>query len=203
MTQVLDLQRVRLPLLAGEKWWGGAVADGQAMPFGEDAEHHRDLAVIGRLPGTGPRIRWRQPIRAAAAVQSRTVHLVRAALRFRFDHGTVEAIGADLMHGRAGDSLADAFRTASAAFFPASGAVPAPQMFRAPQYNTWIEMPYRPTQAGVLEYAQGLLDAGLAAGRADDRRPVVARLRDLDIRPGHVPGPGRHGRARCTGWAFR
>jgi alpha-glucosidase (family GH31 glycosyl hydrolase) len=90
---------------------------------------------------------------------------------FRFDRGTVEAIGTDLVHGRAGDRLADAFRTASAAFFPASGTIPAEQLFRAPQYNTWIEMPYRPTQAGVLEYARGVLDAGLPPGvlMIDDR----------------------------------
>ena len=28
-------------------------------------------------------------------------------------------------------------------------------MFTAPQYNTWIEMPYRPTQEAVLDYARG------------------------------------------------
>ena len=44
-------------------------------------------------------------------------------------------------------------------------------MFQAPQYNTWIEMPYRPTQDGVLAYARGLLAAGLPPGvlMIDDR----------------------------------
>src|SRR6476469_668624 len=33
-----------VPLSPGERWWGGAVADGTAMPFGA-AHHHRDLAT--------------------------------------------------------------------------------------------------------------------------------------------------------------
>jgi alpha-glucosidase (family GH31 glycosyl hydrolase) len=171
MMEVLDLQRVRLPLLTGEKWWGGAVADGQAMPFGADAEHHRDLAVSAGF--SGPGVEYGGGNQSAPLLLSNRGRFIFSELPFdiRFDRGTVEAIGTDLMHGRAGDSLADAFRTASAAFFPASGTIPAQQMFRAPQYNTWIEMPYRPTQAGVLEYAQGLLNAGLPAGvlMIDDR----------------------------------
>ena len=33
-----------LRLRPGEGWWGGAVADGQSMPFGT-LPHHRDLAT--------------------------------------------------------------------------------------------------------------------------------------------------------------
>ena len=32
-----------VPLEPGERWWGGAVADGRQMPFG-DGPHARDLA---------------------------------------------------------------------------------------------------------------------------------------------------------------
>jgi hypothetical protein len=35
---------VHLKLLPGEKWWGGAVADGQQMPFGSEP-HRRNLAT--------------------------------------------------------------------------------------------------------------------------------------------------------------
>jgi alpha-glucosidase (family GH31 glycosyl hydrolase) len=171
MTQVLDLQRVRLPLLTGEKWWGGAVADGQVMPFGADAEHRRDLAVSAGFQGPG--IEYGGGNQSAPLLLSNRGRFIFSELPFdfRFEHGTVEAVGTDLAHGRAGDSLADAFRTASAAFFPASGEIPAQQLFSAPQYNTWIEMPYRPTQAAVLAYARGLLDAGLPPGvlMIDDR----------------------------------
>jgi hypothetical protein len=36
--------RQRLSVLPGEWWWGGAVADGQSMPFGR-ARHYRNLAT--------------------------------------------------------------------------------------------------------------------------------------------------------------
>jgi len=34
MTEGVVQQHLRLPSLAHEMWWGGAVADGQLMPFG-------------------------------------------------------------------------------------------------------------------------------------------------------------------------
>lgn len=47
-------------------------------------------------------------------------------------------------------------------------------MFSAPQYNTWIEMPYQPTQDGVLAYVRGVLEAGFLPGllMIDDRWSV-------------------------------
>ena len=42
------------------------------------------------------------------------------------------------------------------------------------QYNTWIEMPYHPTQEAVLDYARGALEAGFPPGliMIDDRWSV-------------------------------
>ena len=34
MTGVFALQRLHLDAVTGERWWGGAVDDGQLMPFG-------------------------------------------------------------------------------------------------------------------------------------------------------------------------
>src|SRR4029450_10698558 len=42
--QASDMSSARVALLPGECWWGGAVADGQAMPFGR-APHRRNLAT--------------------------------------------------------------------------------------------------------------------------------------------------------------
>lgn len=45
---------------------------------------------------------------------------------------------------------------------------------RGLQYNTWIEMPYHPTQEAVLDYARGALEAGFPPGliMIDDRWSV-------------------------------
>lgn len=36
-------------------------------------------------------------------------------------------------------------------------------MFTGPQYNTWIEMPYAPTQQQVLDYVGGVLEVSRPA----------------------------------------
>src|SRR5690349_23484377 len=43
-------QHLTLPLLPDERWWGGAVADGQLMPFGA-RPHRRDLARSAGITG--------------------------------------------------------------------------------------------------------------------------------------------------------
>ena len=44
-------------------------------------------------------------------------------------------------------------------------------MFTGPQWNTWIELPYEPTQHSVLDYARGVVEAGFPPGvlMIDDR----------------------------------
>ena len=94
---------------------------------------------------------------------------------FAFDGNSgLELDGQDVVLGREGTTLAEAFQAAAASHFPASNRTPAQLMFTAPQYNTWIEMPYHPTQDAVLEYARGALDAGFPPGviMIDDRWSV-------------------------------
>lgn len=169
MTDVGAQQRFHLDTLPGERWWGGAVADGQLMPFG--AHQRRDLGRSAGIAGDGnERFGNNQSAPLLLSNRGRFVWS-EAPFDYEISDGVVDVVGRDLMHGRSGDSLGDAFRAAAAAFFPASGKTPALQMLRTPQYNTWIEMPYLPTQEGVLSYAQGLLDAGFPPGvlMIDDR----------------------------------
>jgi len=83
---------------------------------------------------------------------------------FAFDGGALTIDGDVIMLTASEASLRGAFHLASARFFPASGRIPARELFTGPQYNTWIEAPYAPTQEGVLSYARGLLDAGFPPG---------------------------------------
>ena len=160
---------LHLDLQPDEHWWGGAVADGQAMPFG-DRPHRRDLATNAGLvdhPGDGAN-------QSAPLLVSSTGRYVWSELPFTFAFdgvGGLDIVGTGVVVGRSDGSLAAAHRAVSRRYFPASGAIPAEQMFTAPQYNTWMEMPYRPTQDGVLAYARGVLDAGFPPGviMIDDR----------------------------------
>lgn len=152
---------VHLELLPGEKWWGGAVADGQQMPFGA-APHRRNLATsAGFLSDDAEGANQSAPLLLSS--RGRIVWSERP-FAFSFDAGRLSVTGHSVIQARAGDTLGEAFRHASASFFPPSGRAPAPEMFTGPQYNTWIEMPYAPTQDAVLAYVRGILDAGFPPG---------------------------------------
>ena len=164
--------RHRLSILPGEWWWGGAVADGQSMPFGR-APHWRNLATsAGRIDDDTEGANQSAPCLVSSA--GRYVWSERP-FTFAFDgDGGLEVDGQDVVLGQEGTTLASAFRAAASRHFPASGRTPAEQMFTAPQYNTWIEMPFRPTQQAVLDYARGVIDAGFPPGliMIDDRWSV-------------------------------
>lgn len=65
---------------------------------------------------------------------------------------------------RVGTTLAEGFRAAAAAHFPADGRMPDPLLFSVPQYNTWIELTYNQNQADVLRYARSLVAQGYPPG---------------------------------------
>jgi alpha-glucosidase (family GH31 glycosyl hydrolase) len=158
-----------LPLHYGERWWGGAVADGTAMPFGA-LPHHRDLAAnAGHVddPTAGAN-------QSAPLLLSDHGRYVWSADPFAFTVApgrlTLRGRGIEFGSGEI-PTLAGAFRAAARRHFPPSGRAPDPALFTGPQYNTWMELPYTPTQQGVLDYIRGLLDAGFPPGvvMIDDR----------------------------------
>lgn len=61
-------------------------------------------------------------------------------------------------------NLKGAFRAAAKMNFNLMDKIPDPIMFKAPQYNTWIEMGYNPTEEKVLEYAKDIIDNGFPPG---------------------------------------
>ena len=65
---------------------------------------------------------------------------------------------------KGGATLRDAYLSAAARRFPASGQRPPDEFFTAPQYNTWIELGLSQSQAGVLKYAKDILAHGFEPG---------------------------------------
>lgn len=178
---------LRVELLPGERWWGGAVADGKAMPFG-DRPHERDLRVNVGFPDD-PTDGSNQA--APLLVSSRGRYLWSdEPFAFTVDESEIVVSDGKPSLVDAGSTLAEAFRAASAAHFPAAGGRPATEMFTGPQYNTWMELPYTPTQQGVLDYVRGLLDAGFPPGvvMIDDRWSVD--YGDWRFEPTAFPDPG-------------
>ncbi|HET9648045.1 MAG TPA: glycoside hydrolase family 31 protein [Microlunatus sp.] len=162
--------RVDLRLRAGEGWWGGAVADGGLMPFGA-SPHRRDLGASAGLVDR-PEAGANQSAPLLLSDHGRSVWSERP-FRYAFDGaGGLRIEGeAEIVIDETPGCLGDAFRRASERHFPASGRRPATEMFSGPQWNTWIELPYEPTQDGVLAYARGVVEAGFPPGvlMIDDR----------------------------------
>lgn len=164
---------MRIELLDDEQWWGGAVADGRLMPFG-GFPYQRDLATSA---GPNEDLLSGASQSAPLLVSSRGRYVwSERPFAFEFDgEGHLMVGGTDLVVRAAGGTFRDAFRAASAKHFPSEGRAPAVQMFTAPQYNTWIEIPYNPTQAGVLDYARSAVQAGFPPGvlMIDDKWCVI------------------------------
>jgi alpha-glucosidase len=145
-----------LPLLPGEHWWGGRVIDADLMPYVAGTKLQRSLhGFVGGnqacplLVSSAGRFIWSD-----------------ASFEFSLEGGTlkVENSRAAVRLEHPGLTLADAFRAAARAHFPADGQMPDPLLFSVPQYNTWIELTYNQNQADVLKYARTLIAQGYPPG---------------------------------------
>jgi alpha-glucosidase (family GH31 glycosyl hydrolase) len=144
----------KIPLLPQELWWGGLVNHELTQPWGE-APYAWDLQGNANN-------------QSAPLLLSNRGRWVWSDRHFKFEFGSkkLSVSGPAPLHlnQAPGGDLRSAYRAASAHYFPPSGKVPPEAFFRAPQYNTWIEMLYEPTQAGVLRYAQDLIRHGFPPG---------------------------------------
>lgn len=143
-----------IELLPGERWWGGAVGRGFAMPFkrGDKIDlktQNFNNQVVGLLLSNKGRYVWSE---RPFAFEVGDQYL---KISSQTDQPKVE-IG--------GTTLREAYMAASAKYFPPSGTLPDPMFFEKPQYNTWIELQYNQNQADVLKYARGIIDNGLPPG---------------------------------------
>jgi len=140
----------RVPLDEQTAVWGGRIKDGSSMPypsgFSADLSDNRSNQVAPLLLLSDGRYIWSE-----------------TPFSFTVEDGCI-AVDGDVEVTKAGESLADAYRSAAKAHFPASGELPPAEFYRQPQYNTWIELMYNQNQEGVLNYARGILDNGLPAG---------------------------------------
>lgn len=170
----------RLALLPNEFWWGGAVHDGIHMPF----RHHsfqRDLnhdfggnQAAPLLLSSQGRFLWSE-----------------GAFHFAFenDHLLIWNNRSEIVYSDGYENLRGAYRAACWRFFTPGGRMPDALNFTAPQYNSWIEMQYEPTQAKVLRFAREILAHGLPPGvlMIDDN--WFEDHGDWRFHPGRFPDP--------------
>lgn len=137
----------------GEGWWGLATNFGHLAPYAAGTA----IELRGECQGN----------QASPVLLSSTGRWVWSPEPFHFtrtpDTLLLEGRG-NFAEGCASGGLRGAYRAVSSGFFPPTGRICDPLLFLAPQYNTWIEMGYTPSQQGVLEYAENVLAHGFAPG---------------------------------------
>lgn len=149
------VKTMEIQIPEGEYWWGGIVQDGIFMPYRAE-KFERDLS------------REQLNNQSSPLLLSNKGRYVWCGEPFRYSFGggrlTLSAESGEIVVSDGHDSLRGAFLDASKKYFPPTGQYLDPLLFTAPQYNTWIEMIYEPTQEKVLKYAASILDNGLQPG---------------------------------------
>lgn len=149
------------------------------MPFGGGSSYARDL---GRDLGGN---------QAAPLLLSDQGRFLWSdePFEFAFDDRFLRVDGADSRLEEGFHDLRGAYREASRRHFPPQGTLPDAVAFAAPQFNTWMEMGYEPTQDGVLAYAQAILDHGIAPGMLILDDGWSEDYGDWRFHPGRFPDP--------------
>lgn len=144
-----------LTILPGEGWWGGSVNQGHIMPFGKK---DYSLNLLGTSDGN----------QTVAFLLSNTGRYVWSEKPFQFSFKgnslQIDKTHGDVIYGKSGSTLKDAYAEASKKFFPSSGKWPDSLLVTAPQYNLWIELLYNPNQKDVLAYANTVVEKGWPVG---------------------------------------
>lgn len=153
LTLLAGTQTVKMT--AGENWWGVANFFGTKMPFTEKTDLKIDLRKDNY---------HNQCASLLLSDRGRVIWADAQAL-FTLKNGeiTVES-DSEIVVTKGGDSLPEAYRFAMRKWFPASGKMPDPLFFSAPQINTWIELTYHQNEKDILGYARSMIDNGVPAG---------------------------------------
>lgn len=146
-TLVVDIEE-------GEHWWIGVVTHGHFLPFPDGYEADLNANAYGNQA---------QPLLVSS--KGRYVWSEEAfTIRRSGNRFTMEKPSGVFILDRSGTTLKSAYMGASQRFFPATGTMPDAELFRRPQYNTWIELLYDQNQADILAYAKAIIDNGFPPG---------------------------------------
>ncbi|MBC8509407.1 MAG: glycoside hydrolase [Chloroflexi bacterium] len=148
--------KILIPLLPNEHWWGGIVRHGDQMPFGARTNYRARL--YQNLYGNQG---------CPLLVSSKGRYLwSEEPFTFTFEEGllTIEDMLGVVEQGEGHENLRGAFLAACQKFFPPSGRMPDELCFLSSQFNSWIDVRKKPTQEKILAYARSILDAGLPPG---------------------------------------
>src|SRR3954462_9066982 len=136
---------------SGENWYGGAVTEGQLMPF-------KDGYSFNLHANTGGN-------QAAPLLVSTKGRYIWSDTPFEFSVKGDQLIFSNPVEiDSTGHNLKEAFINAAKKHFPSQGKLPDTLLFSEPQYNTWIELVYNQNQIDIIKYANAIISNGFPAG---------------------------------------
>ena len=177
----------------GEKWWGGMVNDGDAMPY-VNTPKPRNLAWDNRGGTTSPFF---------VSTAGRYVWSDRP-FEYAFTNGvlTVTSPVEKVEPVVAGTTLREAYLAACAKHFPFSGTTPADLLFTMPQWNNWIEIAIQGmNQKSVDAYTEALAASGFPCGVYMMDGGWLSCMGSMKFYAPDFPDPkGMFDRIRSKGW---
>jgi len=143
-----------IPIEKNEQWYGAAVNEGEKMPFSDGYKANLNGSAYGNqasplLLSTNGRYVWSE-----------------GPFAFEIKNGEIVITGNedDIITGKNGKTLKEAYTGASDRFFPPQDKLPDELLFTSPQYNTWIELIYDQNQKDILNYAHQIIRYGFPPG---------------------------------------
>lgn len=140
-------------MLEGEVFWGGSSEDGIYAPFDKNTEISHDFNVACE----------NQTMPLFLSNRGRCI-FSRKPFAVKISNGEFEIEGEDVKLESFGNSLKEAYKGAQAKYFSPKGAYLPEIFFKVPQYNTWMQHTYNPTEEKVLKYAEEILENGFKPG---------------------------------------
>ena len=172
--------KVEIPVITGEKWWGGFVAKGNEMPY---------LQPTGMLDLSRQNFN-NQGVPLLLSNKGRYIWSDEAFMfEIQSDVIRIESEFEAIKPVQAGKTLREAYLAACKKHFPPTGVIPDPLLFSMPQYNTWIELMYNQNQADILNYAESIIKYDFPKGvlMIDDNWQKY--YGNFDFKPEKFPDP--------------
>ena len=147
---------LKVEVLPGEGWWGGATTFGTKAPYGLNAQAlNFDIRFDNYSNQATPLM---------LSTKGRCVWSDKA-FACSFTNGVMTFTGdAPITLTKEGSDLREAFLAAAKAHFPASGKTPDLALIEKPQWNTWVELTYFQNQKDILGYAKAIAANGFPQG---------------------------------------
>ena len=143
---------ITIELKKGELLWGGRVHEGTKMPYapGFTADLHQPLGNQENF-----------------LLLSNMGRVIYSDRPFVFTVGEDKVFlepDGEVIERQAGTTLKEAYLYAMNTFYPQHAEHVEEELFRAPQFNTWIELIYNQNQKDILAYAERIAAEGFPRG---------------------------------------